>query len=146
MQCWGFPLECWTKSVIRAFGSKLGKVLEIDQRNLNRVDCSTLRLFLELDVVEHLPPKVALNCGGKLFQILIAALVEPPVASSEHASQSRPISEHFPFPPANVQLSSRSRRLSRISRRPMTGAVHAGSTLSKRAGRRFDEGVSLSSS
>lgn len=91
----------WKDGRIRAFGNKLGKVIEIDQRNQNRGDCFTLRFLLEMGITEHLPPKVTLNCGGKVYQITLAMSVAPLGAKTDQtsSSQSKPDSEQFSSPP-----------------------------------------------
>lgn len=48
IQCLGFPLQGWTTCLIHAFGSRLGRLVKVVEANMNRRDCSTLNLLLEI--------------------------------------------------------------------------------------------------
>lgn len=111
---------------MRALGRSFGRVLEVDSRNLNRVDCSILNLLLELKVTDRVPQMVKLNLNGTSFNVAIAESSEsPPQVSLPVQVSGLPLqSKHWPL--CSVQ----------ISRNDGIRLHHAGSTKAKAVGER----------
>lgn len=64
VQCHGFPQQGWTTHLIHAFASRLGRLVKVAEANLNRRDCSSLNLLLEIGALEQLPSTVSLHLNG----------------------------------------------------------------------------------
>lgn len=120
VRCFGYPSEGWKEELMRAFGGRLGRVLEVDSRNLSREDCCTLNLF-ELKVTDQIPHLVKLNLKGTSFDVALAESLEslPRFSSSEQFSGN--LTQSKPSPLRSVQ----------ISRNVGTRVCHAGSTKVK---------------
>lgn len=77
VRCFSYPLEGWSENLIRAFGQRIGNLVEIHHRNLNKEDCSLLHLLLEVGIHDCLLQMVMLSIKGKSFLVALKEVDVP---------------------------------------------------------------------
>lgn len=68
MHCYGFPLERRSEYLIRTI-LMTGEVIEADDQNLKRVNCSILKLLIEVEVCNPIPSEVFVSIGDAKFRV-----------------------------------------------------------------------------